>query len=148
MDQLYLLARIDGQAVALPAAQVDSVVEVDGFTPVPRGPAHVAGLAPLRSRVLTVIDTRAALGLDSAPAGEGAVAQAAVVSPDGHLYGLLLDAVEDVATIPDAPRPLRSGLASGWARASSGVVEHEGRALLVLSPAALVAGVGAGPAAH
>ena len=138
MDELKLIARIAGQEVALPAQAIESVVEVDAITRVPLAAPHVAGLAALRSRVLTIIDTYAALELGQC-ARDG-VLQAIVVTIDHHLYGLLVDEVVDVAAIAGDAEPLHAGLARGWAQAALGLVEHEGRALLLLDPARIVAG--------
>jgi len=60
---LYLIARIADEMIALPATEIGSVVEVDQIAAVPRVARHIAGLFALRSRVLTVIDTRASLEL-------------------------------------------------------------------------------------
>lgn len=138
MDELKLIARIAGQDVALPTGAIESVVEIDAITPVPLAAAHVAGLAALRSRVLTLIDTYAALELGQAP--RDGVRQAVVVTIDNHLYGLLVDDVVDVAAITGEPGPLHAGLQRGWAEAALGLVEHEGHALLLLDPARIVAG--------
>ena len=138
MTMLKLIARIAGQRVALSAAAVESVVEIDSITPVPLASAHIAGLAALRSRVLTIIDSYAALELGRAPR-EGAV-QAIVVTVDNHLYGLLVDEVEDVAETAGDPAPLHAGLSRGWSHAALGLVEHEGSALLLLDAARMVAG--------
>jgi purine-binding chemotaxis protein CheW len=138
MDALKLIARIAGQQIALPAGVVGSVVEVDAITPVPLAAPHVAGLAALRSRVLTIIDSYAALDLGFAPR-EG-ILQAVVVTIDNHAYGLLVDEVEDVVSIEGDPEPLHAGLTSGWAHAAIGIVEHDGKAILLLDPARLVAG--------
>lgn len=140
MDQLYLIARVAGQRVAFPSAEIDSVVEIEAITPVPRGPRHIAGLAALRSRVLTVISAEAALGLDAPPPDPATVHHAAVVTCEGHLYGVIVEEVEDVVTISGAVQPLRSGFGSGWARVALGMIEYEGEALLLLGTAALVAG--------
>ena len=56
MAELLLIVTIGGERVALLAAAVESVVELDTLIPVPRAAPHVAGLSALRSRVLTVID--------------------------------------------------------------------------------------------
>lgn len=140
MERLFLLVRIAGQRVALPSAEIDSVVEVEAITPVPRGAPHIAGLAALRSRVLTMISGEAALGLPAVPLDPDELHHAAVVTCEGHLYGILVEEVEDVVTIDAPAAPLRAGLATGWARVSSGMLEHEGEALLLVSTAALVAG--------
>ncbi len=137
-DTLYLLATIAGERVAFDAAAVDSVVEAEAVTPVPRVAAHVAGLSALRSRVLTIIDCLAALGLDASPR-EGA-GELIVVTVDGHLYGLAVDRVDDAVPLGAPSSVAGVALAPGWARAARGLVEHEGRVLLLVDPAALVAG--------
>lgn len=138
MDMLKLIARIAGQPVAIPTGAIESVVELDAITPVPLAARHIAGLSALRSRVLTVIDSYAALELGCGTVAPGA--QAIVVTVDGHLYGLLVDEVIDVAEIDCEPGPLHAGLSAGWAHAALGLVEHEGHTLLLLDPARIIAG--------
>jgi purine-binding chemotaxis protein CheW len=138
MEKLKLVARLAGQRIAVAATAVESVVEVEAITPIPRAPAHIAGLAALRSRVMTIVDTYAALALGTMP--RDGMIQAIVVTVDGHLYGLLVDEVEDVAAIVGDPAPLHAGLSHGWAHASLGLVEHEGEGLLLLDAARIVAG--------
>ncbi len=138
MTNLLLIVTIAGERVAFPAARVESVVQVEELAPVPRAPAHLAGLAALRSRVLTVIDCRAALGC---PATESrAQYDAIVVEQDGHPYALLVDGVDDVVEHQGDPHPLRGALAAGWTRAATGMVEVEGSLILLADPAVLIAG--------
>ena len=138
MKDLYLIARLAGQRIALDAACIDSVVKVDGVTPVPMAPGHVTGLAALRSRVITIIDCRAALVLDAAPRAD--VRRSVVVTLDGHQYGLVVDQVDDVCVIPGGTAPVRAPLGPGWAGAARGMLDHEGESILMLDPAAMVAG--------
>lgn len=135
---LYLIARIGGERVAILAEAVESVVEVGAGTPVPRAAAHVAGLAALRSRVLTLIDTLASLELGRTALSDET--QAVVVVVDGHLYGLLVEQVEDVVEIAGDPRPVRARLAPGWQRVACGLIEHEKQWLVLVSAGQLVAG--------
>ena len=74
MEALKLIARIADQQVAISADTVESVVEVEAITPVPLAAPHIAGLAALRSRVLTIIDSYAAL--------DGFCDEAGNVNPD------------------------------------------------------------------
>jgi purine-binding chemotaxis protein CheW len=137
---LYLIVTLAGERVALLADDVDSVVEIERITPVPRAPRHIAGLAALRSRVLTIIDSATVLGLTpSAPAGDGAARQTVVVTVDGHLYGIQVCAVEDVVELATPVQPIRGTLAAGWARVALGLIELEEQSLLLLDPAALIA---------
>ncbi|WP_156678410.1 chemotaxis protein CheW [Sphingomonas profundi] len=135
---LYLIATIAGQRVALAAAPIESAVEIAAITPVPRAPPHVAGLAALRSRVLTIVDCTCSLALGRHPAETRG--RAVIVTVDAHQYGLLVDDVLDAVTITEPPRPAPLALAPGWAKATAGVVEHDGALLLLLDPAQLVDG--------
>jgi purine-binding chemotaxis protein CheW len=138
MESLKLVARIAGQRIALAADAIESVVEVESVTPVPLASSHIAGLSALRSRVLTIIDSYAALGLGQAPRRD--MLQAIVVTVDNHLYGLLVDEVEDVVELSAEPKPLHAGLARGWGNVALGLVEHEGAALLLLDAVRIVSG--------
>ena len=133
-DTLYLVARLGGRCVAIPAAQVDSVVEIGTVVPVPGATAAVAGLAALRSRVVTVVDTSAALGL---PRPQAPPAHAIITRIDGHHYAMLVDALEDVAAF--ACTPIAAGVArSGWSLVGRGVIERDGAPVLVADLAALI----------
>ena len=140
MESLFLIAQIAGQRVALPADVVQSVVEIESITPVPLAPRHIYGLSALRSRTLTIIDPLAALGLEPRPPGM-MPAEAVVVTVEGHLYGLLVDLVEDVVSIAEAPRPPRTRLRDGWARVGRGMFDHGDAAVLLLDPTALITGL-------
>ncbi|SFR97134.1 chemotaxis protein CheW [Sphingomonas jatrophae] len=135
---LHLIVAIDGQRIALPAAAVESVIELDALTPVPRGPAHLLGLMALRSRVLTVIDSRAAIGLPPAPPSERR--EAVVVEVEGAAYALTVDALDDVAEADGPPEPVRGTLAAAWAGVADAVVPVGGALALRINPAALIAG--------
>ena len=137
MKGLYLIARIADETIALPATEIGSVVEVDQIATVPRVPPHVAGLFALRSRVLTVIDTRAALELGAIE--RSAVMTAIIVECDGHSYALLVDEVEDVIEA-DMPEPCPALLTASWRRAAKGTIRRGEDAILLVDPAILVAG--------
>lgn len=135
MSDLFLIAHIAGRGVAIDAAQVDSVVDIGEIVAVPRAEPFVRGLAALRSRVVTVIDTGTALGLTPTPE---AMRRAVITIVDGHHYAILVDSVEDVA--PFARLPLSSGLAlrGGWASVGMGIVERDREALLIIDLAAVL----------
>lgn len=134
---LYLIARIDQEIVALPATEIGSVVEVDQIASVPRVPPHVAGLFALRSRVLTVIDTRTALELGAIERSD--VMTAVIVEHEGHSYALLVDEVEDVIEA-GAPDPCPALLPNSWRRAARGTIRRGDEAILLIDPAVVVAG--------
>src|SRR5690348_2066526 len=146
MAALLLIVSIANERVALPAAAVESVVELESLIPVPRAGPHVAGLSALRSRVLTVIDCMRSLELGTTDCSDG-IREAAVVELDGHHYALIVDLVEDVVEALSDPAPIRASMGSGWERVSQGMVETEQGPLLLVDVAALVAGVNEAKAA-
>lgn len=137
MDKLYLIATIAGQPIAIRSSLVDSVVDLGAVAPVPLAPPHVAGLAALRSKVLTVISSEWSLGLTT---GKAAGRRAVVVNIDGHYYGLLVSSIDDARIIDQQPEPIRGRLEAGWERVALGMLEHEGEALLLIDPERLIAG--------
>ena len=138
MADLLLIVRLAGRRIALPASEVEAVVELDGVTPAPQAQPHVAGLSALRSRVLTVIDGLASLGLGRA-SSDGLI-EALVVPSGGHPYALLVDQVEDVVEASGPPSPLRAPIGAGWDRVAIGMVDVGGDLLLLVQPHALIAG--------
>ncbi len=139
MNELLLIVTIAGERVALPAASVESVVELETLTPVPRAPQHVAGLSALRSRVLTVIDCMRSLELGDTDCSDG-IREAAVIELDGHHYALIVDQVEDVVEALSEPAAVRAAMEPGWDRVAQGMVETEEGPLLLIDVTALIAG--------
>nr|WP_294846175.1 chemotaxis protein CheW [uncultured Sphingomonas sp.] len=140
MLSLLLIVNIAGDRVALPAASVEGVVELESLIPVPRAPVHVAGLTALRSRVLTVIDCRCSLQQGTTDLSQGAIHEAAVVELDGHHYALTVDAVEDVVEALSEPAPIRAAMDKGWERVALGMVETEEGPLLLVDLEGLIVG--------
>ena len=135
MNALFLMARVAGQDVAILSDHVESVVDIGTISPVPRTASAVCGLAALRSRVVTVIDTARAID----PANPGGGKRAVVTQVDGHHYALLVDMLDDAYRC--AARPLSAGLTPGaaWAPVVDGVIDHDDRPVLVLNLPAVVA---------
>ena len=139
MNELLLVVVIAGERVALPAAAVDAVVELDTLIPVPCAAPHVAGLSALRSRVLTVIDCKRSLELGESDR-TGGIREAAVVDFDGHHYALIVDLVEDVVEALSDAAPMRAAMGAGWERVCQGMVDTETGPLLLVDVAALISG--------
>ncbi|HVI98562.1 MAG TPA: chemotaxis protein CheW [Sphingomonas sp.] len=140
MTELFLIAEIGGRAVAIAADQVESVVDIGVVTPVPRADPRVKGLAALRSRVVTVINSCVALGLPC----PGDAARRAVITPiDGHPYAMLVEGVEDVAAYEVQPLTSGVALSAGWKSVATSVIEHRGEPALVVDLRALVPGLAA-----
>lgn len=134
-ERLFLVAHVAGRAVAIDAAQVESVVDLGPTIPVPGALDEVLGLAALRSRVVTVIDTLASLGL---PGGAMSGRRAVITRIDEHLYAVPVDTLEDVAAFTLQPLPVGLRLDGRWAAIGRGLVERDGETLLAIDLGALV----------
>lgn len=131
MSQLYLFARIGGTDVAIPTGEIEAVVKLTEISSVPRVPAHVAGLSALRSRVLTIIDTAALVWGRPATAGPGSFA--IITDIAGHSYGMTVDSVSDIASVPGGELPLCGQLDPAWMPFAQKVVENEHGPHLLIS---------------
>lgn len=137
MRNLYLIAETTGTTFAMPASDVDNVVREMEIVPVPLAAPSVAGIAALRSRVITVIDLMAAI--TGEVAADCAARPVIVTKLDGHLYGFAVDRVRDILEAEAAPRPVEASMSAAWRRASAGFVETEIGAVVVVEPASLLA---------
>lgn len=134
MTDLFLVAHISGGGIAIPASQVDSVVDLGEIVAVPRAEGCIKGLAALRSRVVTVIDTGIALGLTPLDR----TARAVITLVDGHHYAVLVDTLDDVAAFESRPLSFGLALGPGWRAAATGMIDRDGDPLLVIDPSALI----------
>ena len=139
MNDMLLVVMLAGRRAVLPAIAVNSVIELAEVTPVPRSAGHVAGLAALRSRPLTLIDCALSLGAGHEPT-DPQKCRAVVVEHEGHLYGLLVEAADDMVAALSEPGPLGADPGPGWSRVATGRVETEAGALPFLDIGALIAG--------
>lgn len=106
MSDVHVHLRVGAERYALPVADVRSIVDMEGLTPVLGMPAAVLGLRPLDGALLPVVDLAALLGV----AGEGP-ARIVVAESAASDLGLAVDEVLDVAELPaledGASGPLR-----------------------------------------
>jgi len=127
----YVTATIGGQLFGLPISRVQDVFVPDRLTRIPLAPPEVAGLLNVRGRILTVIDMRRRLGVESAKNVGKALAIG--VEHGGESYGLLIDSIGDVLKLSAADRednPIN--LERGLAQASAGIHRLEGTLMVVL----------------
>ena len=136
MDQLYLLANLAGTRIAVDTSEVEAVVRVSDISPVPGMGAHIAGLAALRSRVLTIIDVEALIHGRPMTAERRSLVIIANIS--GHSYGFLVDGVSDICRVPEGELPLRGQFDFAWAPHARAIVEHDGQSWLLVSLAGFI----------
>jgi purine-binding chemotaxis protein CheW len=118
-----------GESYALPVANVREVLRLQPITSMPAAPEFVEGIISLRGRVIVVVDLRRRFGM---PAAERTAAARIIVVRAGRTFvGLIVDAVQEVVTVPATviqPVPettTRAGsrrFLSGVARAGDGLI--------------------------
>jgi len=84
-------------ADALMGVPIDQIEEINrevSFTPVPHAPRWVRGVINLRGSVSTVVDLRAALGMEPAPVTRHT--RNVIVRSHGERIGLIVDRVAEV----------------------------------------------------
>ena len=127
----YVTATIGGQLFGMPIQRVQDVFMPERLTRVPLAPPEIAGVLNLRGRIVTLIDMRDRLGLQSRAAD--APMMAVGVELAGESYGLLIDAIGEVLKLDDAGREANPiNLDPRLARVSAGIHRLEGQLLMLL----------------
>jgi purine-binding chemotaxis protein CheW len=136
MTGLVLIATIAGERVAIDAAVIEAVVDLWQVVPVPLAADHVIGVAAVRSRVLTVVDAAAAVGLRAKATGNRAI----VVDTGGHRYALRVDAVAEVVAPTGPVMPFEGHIGDHWRLAAKGTIDTPHGFAVLIDPALLMAG--------
>jgi purine-binding chemotaxis protein CheW len=82
--------------------EIDSVLEIRNWeapTPLADAPAFVKGVINLRGRIVPIVDLRQRLRL--AAVGYDAATAVVIVTLDGNMLGLVVDAIADVLSLRD-----------------------------------------------
>jgi len=139
MNTAMLHIRIAGRDCALDAKDAHSVIELGEIVPIPRVEPRIVGLSALRSRALTVIDCRIAMGF--ADDQQQTDSRAVVIRRDGHSYALRVDAIGDIVEARGEPIGLKGGFGKPWEQAAIGLIESAQGPLVLLSADAFLARV-------
>ncbi len=127
----YVTVLIDGQLFGLSIDRVHDVFMPDKLTSVPMSPDAIAGVLNLRGRIVTAIDMRCLLGV--APREGDSPLMAVGIEAQGESYGLVIDAVGEVMTLPiDTKEPNPANLDERWRDIAAGIHRLDGRLLVIL----------------
>ena len=74
--------------------QVQEVLRLSEIAPVPGAPKEVMGIINLRGNVVTVIDTRVKMGLETSPADDHS--RIVIIESSNKTFGLFVDNVTEV----------------------------------------------------
>jgi len=97
-ERRFCAFRLDRLWFGIAVERVQEVISPPAITPVPLAPLAVAGLVNLRGQIVTVIDLRRCLGLET---GRAATSPAIVVVRNENV-GLLVDEIGDLEETPES----------------------------------------------
>ncbi len=131
--RIFLLLHVRGKPFAIPSEQVRAVTRVGRITRIPHTPREIRGVANWRGRVITLYDLGEALGLP----GETLLTPYWVVLAPENVdldVAILAERLREVRAIPE---DLLQALSPGDGL-YDGVIEMDGRPVMVLDPTALL----------
>ena len=130
-EQQLVVFRLGEDYFAMPIANVNEIIRLQKITPVPKAPPFVEGVTNLRGRVIPVIDLRKRFGVASQAAGQ--FSRIIVVEQDARLLGMMVDAVDEVLTVPSSSiEPVDEMIVSVDSQFLSGIVRLEDRLIILL----------------
>ncbi len=139
MSMTILLASIAGQRVAIDAQQVKSVIRINHLARVPASQPWIRGLAALRSRVLTVIDSACLVTGDITP--DQPFLTCVVLQWSGSDHAMMVDSVSDVCTIAASPIALSAAISPAWQTLAGATISVDGAPVLLIDPHHLLNGL-------
>jgi purine-binding chemotaxis protein CheW len=135
--QLYVVFKVGEAEYAVESATVLQMEAFTGATLVPGTASFIAGVMPVRGRVVPVVDLRVRFGLEAA---SRTLDSRVVVGQIGdRAVALLADSAREVLRIPGselkAPPPMASGASGGFVKA---IAHVNGRLILLLDFAKVI----------
>jgi purine-binding chemotaxis protein CheW len=134
-----LVFRLGEESYGLPISDVDEVLRLPPvLTRVPKAPAFVLGVMPLRGRLLPVIDQHQRFGVAGAPPAAGR--RVIVTTVGDRQAGFVVDAVSEILDLPSDQLAPTSTLTAeaGQVFDRMANLEIDGRIILVVDPQALL----------
>lgn len=130
--QKFLTFCLRSESYGVPVLHVREIIRVQSITVIPQVPDYIRGVFNLRGKVIPVIDLRKKFGMDTQADTDHTciiVVQARLTNGDSRLVGIVVDAVEEVASItrsdieetPDFGNNLSVAYISGMAKIKGAV---------------------------
>jgi purine-binding chemotaxis protein CheW len=137
-EQVFVTLTVADQLCGVPVLSVRDILGEQTITRIPLAPPEIAGSLNLRGRIVTAIDLRRRLQLP--PADPTHKKMSVVTELGGELYALLVDQVSEVLSLrTSAFERNPPTLEKSWANFSTGIYRLDGRLLVVLDVARLLA---------
>lgn len=136
----YLTIYLGDQMFGIPVLQVQDVLGPQNITKIPLARAEITGSLNLRGRIVTAIDVRKFLGIDTND--EGRRPMSVVLEQGGELFSLQIERVGDVISLEsDRLEQNPPTMDSRWKDVSTGIYRMEGRLLVILDVVKLIAAI-------
>src|SRR5579883_1418958 len=130
-EEQLVVFRLGEDYFAMLISSVNEIIRLQKITPVPKAPPFVEGVTNLRGRVIPVIDLRKRFGVEPKP--DGHMARIIVVEQGERLLGMMVDAVDEVLTVPsNTIEPVDEMVVSVDSQFLSGIVRLEDRLIIML----------------
>ncbi len=128
--------RVGDEEYVVDIMRVREIIRPLPVTKVRRGPRFVEGVINLRGEVIPIVDLRRRFEL---PCDEGTERKIVILSVEGRVVGLVVDAVTEVVrAAKDTIRPAPGLFEAHQAPYFLGVCHHRGRTLLLLNVKAVL----------
>lgn len=135
----FVTMRLDGQLFGISVMAVQDVLRRQPISPVPLAPKVVAGSLNIRGRIVTAIDLRKRLGMESFPEPEKVMK--VVVEYQHELFAFMVDRVGDVLTLEmNQLEKSPTNMAKTWHEVSAGVFKLDQELLVILDVASVIDG--------
>ncbi len=93
----WVTFRLADETYGINVMQVQEVLRVSEIAPVPGAPHYVLGIINLRGNVVTVVDTRIRLGLETSEVTDST--RIVIIEGNKHVVGILVDCVAEVVDL-------------------------------------------------
>ncbi|CAM3549983.1 chemotaxis protein CheW [Pseudoalteromonas maricaloris] len=90
----WVTYKLEEETYGINVMQMQEVLRYTEIAPVPGAPSYVLGIINLRGNVVTVIDTRARFGLQSAEVTDNS--RIVIIEAEKQVIGILVDSVAEV----------------------------------------------------
>jgi|SRR5579884_61644 purine-binding chemotaxis protein CheW len=129
--------RLGEDYFAMHISNVSEIIRLQKMTPVPKAPSFVEGVTNLRGRVIPVMDLRKRFGVTPQPTDQ--MSRIIVVEQRERLLGMMVDAVDEVLTVPaSAIEGVDELVVSVDAEFLAGIVRLEDRLIILLDTEAVL----------
>jgi len=127
----WVTFRLAEETYGINVMQVQEVLRVSEIAPVPGAPHYVLGIINLRGNVVTVVDTRIRLGLETSEVTDST--RIVIIEGSKHVVGILVDCVAEVVDLRASELESAPNVGNDEsAKYIQGVASHDDKLLILV----------------